>query len=142
MEKGGIKLTILLHSTQSKSNHNNQKDGYCSCHLPHSNYYCCHPSEGPVTPQGFPPHHQNRHYYTLQNPSNRGEPIVTLMTQKAPSVMNITLISGRTRPSPMDKQSLSLNPVKARLQTQRANQFSSSQVDGMGEGGVIKSRGS
>ena len=46
----------------------------------------------------------------------------------------------RTRPSPMDKQSLSLNQVKAKLQTQRANQFSSSQVDGMGEGGVIKFR--
>ena len=38
----------------------------------------------------------------------------------------------------MDKQSLSLNQVKAKLQTQRANQFSSSQVDGMGEWGVIK----
>ena len=48
----------------------------------------------------------------------------------------------QTRPSPIDKQSLSLNQVKAKLQTQRANQLSSSQVDGMGEGGVIKFSGS
>ena len=56
--------------------------------------------------------------------------------------MNITLISGQDQAQWTNKQSLSQNPVKAKFQTQRANQFSSSQVDGMGEGGVIKSRGS
>ena len=65
---------------------------------------------------------------------------MTLVTQKTPSVMNITLISGQDQAQWTNKQSLSLNLVKAKFQTQRANQFSSSQVDGTGKGGVIKTR--
>ena len=47
----------------------------------------------------------------------------------------------RTRPSPMDKQTKSQSKSsESKFQTQRANQFSSSQVDGMGERGVTKFR--
>ena len=59
----------------------------------------------------------------------------------AKSMMHpITLIREQDQAQWTNKQSLSLNLVKAKFQTQRANQFSSSQVDGTGKGGVIKTR--
>ena len=133
MKRGGIKLTILFHLTQFKSNHTNLKNGSSHRYIPHRHHHHRHPGEGPSSPPRFPPQLMYSYHYSQKNTDYLGEPLET------PSAMNITV--QRTRPMERIRRrclkSQSLSQV-----TPYSNQARQTSFQLMGKGGVIKTEGS
>ena len=132
MKRGGIKLTILFHSTQFKLNHislHNHKSNGDHRRLHHRHPSCGHPCESPSSSSRLPSQLLYSYHHTKKDPNNLGESLET------PTAMCITVQRTRTmeRIRRRCPQSQSQSQVTPYSKQARQTSFQS-----MGKGGVTK----